>query len=60
MDDLGNAGFQHLNVGTGLYISIKELAHLVAEVVGFNGQIEWDLSKRDGTPKLLDVSRQDH
>ena len=71
VDDLGNAvvhalqywqpgiaDLQHLNVGTGIDISIKELAHLAAEVVGFNGQIEWDRSKPDGTPqKLLDVSR---
>lgn len=49
---------QHLNVGTGLEISIKELAQLVAGAVGFEGEILWDTSKPDGTPrKLLDVSR---
>lgn len=47
-----------LNVGTGLDLSIKELTELVAKVVGFEGRIEWDTSKPDGTPrKVLDVSR---
>jgi GDP-L-fucose synthase len=47
-----------LNVGTGVDVSISELATLIAEVVGFSGQIEWDASKPDGTPrKLLDVSK---
>ena len=51
-------GDEHVNVGTGEDISIRELAELVAEVVGFDGPIEWDTSKPDGTPrKLLDVSR---
>ncbi len=49
---------EHVNVGTGRDISIRELAELVAEVVGFQGQIDWDTSKPDGTPrKLLDVAR---
>jgi GDP-L-fucose synthase len=49
---------EHVNVGTGEDISIRELADLVAEVVGFPGAIEWDTSKPDGTPrKLLDVAR---
>jgi len=48
----------HINVGTGEDISIKDLAFLIKEVVGFNGQITFDTSKPDGTPrKLLDVSR---
>ena len=48
----------HLNVGTGIDIEIKELARLIASSVGFKGTIEWDTSKPDGTPrKLLDVSR---
>lgn len=48
----------HLNVGTGIDISIKSLAHKVARAVGFTGDIEWDLTKLDGTPrKVLDVSR---
>jgi GDP-L-fucose synthase len=48
----------HLNVGTGEDLSIKDLAQKVAEAAGFHGQIEWDSSKPDGTPrKVLDVSR---
>ena len=47
-----------INVGTGVDVSIKGLADLVGEVVGFAGEIEWDASKPDGTPrKLLDTSR---
>lgn len=47
-----------INVGTGTDVSIGELAHLVADVVGWDGRIEYDTSKPDGTPrKLLDVSR---
>ena len=46
-----------MNVGTGVDISIKELASLIAKIVGYEGQIYWDEST-DGTPKkLLDVSR---
>lgn len=48
----------HLNVGTGHDLSIKALAELIANVVGFQGEIKWDSSKPDGTPrKILDVSR---
>lgn len=48
----------HLNVGTGSDISIKDLAHLIAEVVGWPGSFVFDTSMPDGTPrKLLDVSR---
>jgi GDP-L-fucose synthase len=48
----------HINVGTGEDLSIADLAHLVAEVVGYQGRIQYDTSKPDGTPrKLLDVSR---
>jgi len=48
----------HLNVGTGNDISIKELATLIATLAGFKGEISWDSSKPDGTPrKVLDVSR---
>ena len=47
-----------LNVGTGIDLSIKELAEKVAATVGFTGSIHWDQSKPDGTPKKqLDVSR---
>ncbi len=48
----------HVNIGTGSDVTIAELAHLVAEVTGFAGRIEFDTTKPDGTPrKLLDVSR---
>jgi len=47
-----------INVGVGADISIRELAELIAEIVGFAGEIVYDRSKPDGTPrKLLDVSR---
>ncbi|MCK5060221.1 MAG: GDP-L-fucose synthase [Candidatus Pacebacteria bacterium] len=47
-----------LNIGTGEDISIKELAEFIREAVGFSGEIIWDQSKPDGTPrKLLDVSK---
>ena len=57
LDDEGRPlGF--LNVGTGIDISIRELAEEVANAVGFKGSIHWDHSKPDGTPKKqLDVSR---
>ena len=49
---------QHLNVGTGSDVSIRELAEQVAAATGFDGTILWDSDKPDGTPrKLLDVSR---
>lgn len=47
-----------INVGTGTDVTIAELAEIVGTAVGFNGRIEWDTTKPDGTPrKLLDVSR---
>ena len=56
-DDKGNPLF-YLNVGTGKDISIKELASLISELIGFKGDIYWDKSKPDGTPKkLLDTTR---
>jgi len=49
---------QHLNIGTGQDISIKELAHMVADESGYKGAIFWDLDKPDGTyRKVLDVTR---
>ena len=71
VDDLGEAcvfALEHwqpqadeptfLNVGTGVDLSIRELAEAVAQATGFNGRIEWDTTKPDGTPKKqLDVSR---
>lgn len=48
---------EHVNVGSGKEVSIKELAELVKEVVGFEGELVWDSSKPDGTPrKLMDSS----
>lgn len=48
----------HINVGSGVDCTIRELVETVAKVVGFEGQIEFDASKPDGTPrKLMDVSR---
>src|SRR5438552_7425158 len=47
-----------INVGSGEDISIRELAELICEVVGFQGDLIWDATKADGTPrKLLDVSK---
>src|SRR5438477_3578778 len=47
-----------INVGSGEDISIRELAELICDVVGFRGELKWDRSKPDGTPrKLLDISR---
>ena len=67
VDDLADAcvfamknydGEQFLNVGTGLDLSIRELAESIAELTGYRGQIVWDSSMPDGAPKkLLDVSR---
>jgi GDP-L-fucose synthase len=50
---------QHLfNIGSGKDLTILELASVIAGVVGFEGEVEWDTTKPDGTPqKLLDVSR---
>ncbi|HAS6064093.1 TPA: NAD-dependent epimerase/dehydratase family protein [Vibrio vulnificus] len=48
----------HINVGTGVDCTIRELVETVAKVVGFEGEIEFDATKPDGTPrKLMDVSR---
>ncbi|MDI2035759.1 GDP-L-fucose synthase family protein [Paenarthrobacter nitroguajacolicus] len=50
-------GPEQVNVGTGTDVTIKELADIVAQAVGYEGQTVWDSSKPDGTPrKLLDVS----
>ena len=51
-------GAEWVNVGTGEDLSIRELAELICEVVGYTGRLAWDTTKPDGTPrKLLDVSR---
>jgi GDP-L-fucose synthase len=48
----------HINVGSGQDVHISELAKIVEEVVGYEGNVSWDTSKPDGTPrKLLDISR---
>jgi GDP-L-fucose synthase len=48
----------HINVGTGVDCTIRELAETIARVTGFGGRLVWDSSKPDGTPrKLMDVSR---
>lgn len=55
---VSNPMCSHINVGTGCDVTISELAHIMAKVVGFRGRILFDSSKPDGTPrKLLDVSR---
>jgi GDP-L-fucose synthase len=47
-----------VNVGTGVDLTIKALAEMVKDIVGFEGELRWDSSKPDGTPrKLMDVSR---
>ncbi len=49
---------QFINVGCGRDVTIRELAELVRDVVGFKGEIDWDTSKPDGTPrKLMDSGR---
>lgn len=67
VDDLANlcvflmnnySGNETVNAGTGKEISIKGLTAIVAEVIGYEGRIEWDTTKPNGTPrKLLDVSK---
>jgi GDP-L-fucose synthase len=65
-DDLANAllfllknysGYEHINVGSGDEVSIRELVNVIAKVVGYDAKIVWDNSKPDGTPrKLMDTS----
>lgn len=67
VDDLANlcvflmnnySGNETVNAGTGKEVTIKELTELVADVVGYTGEILWDTTKPNGTPrKLLDVSK---
>lgn len=48
----------HINVGTGVDCTIREMAETIARVTGFTGQLVWGSTKPDGTPcKLMDVSR---
>jgi len=56
--DIYEQGITHLNIGTGEDLTIAELAALIKNIIGFEGEIIYDTSKPDGTPqKLLDVSR---
>jgi GDP-L-fucose synthase len=67
VDDLADAcvflmthysGNETVNVGTGKELSIKELTELTAKIIGYEGEILWDSSKPDGTPrKLLNISK---
>ena len=67
VDDLAEACYtcmmnydeaEHINVGTGEDVTIKELAHTISDVVGFLGDIEWDTTKPNGTPrKVLNVDK---
>ncbi|MDR0929300.1 MAG: GDP-L-fucose synthase [Oscillospiraceae bacterium] len=67
VDDLANlcvflmnhySGNETVNAGTGEEITIKALAEMIAEIVGYKGEIRWDATKPNGTPrKLLDVSK---
>ena len=67
VDDLANlcvflmnnySGNETVNAGTGKELTIKSLTELVAKVVGYEGRIEWDITRPNGTPrKLLDVSK---
>jgi len=67
VDDLAEAcyvcmqnydGEEHINVGTGEDVTIKELAETISKVVGFMGDIEWDITKPNGTPrKVLNVDK---
>lgn len=67
VDDLADASvflmnnysdMSHINMGSGKEVTIKELAELVKEVTGFEGELKWDTTKPDGTPrKLMDNSK---
>ena len=67
VDDLASASLfllrnydspEIINIGTGADLTIRELAELTCEVVGFDGGLTWDVSQPDGTPrKLLDISK---
>lgn len=57
-NDLYEKGISQLNIGTGEDLSISELANLISQIIGFKGEIVYDSSRPDGTPrKLMDVSR---
>jgi len=51
-------GLEHVNIGVGEDLTIKELALMVKEIIGFKGELKFDSTKPDGTPrKLLDVTK---
>ena len=55
---LGEIRNSHINIGTGKELTIKELSQMIANVVGFSGEVFFDASKPDGTMrKLTDVSK---
>jgi GDP-L-fucose synthase len=66
-DDLANAllfllkdysGYEHINVGSGDEVSIRELVEIIAKIVGYEAKITWDEQKPDGTPrKLMDSTK---
>ena len=52
------SGNETVNAGTGKEVTIKELTEMVADIIGYKGEIRWDTSMPNGTPrKLLDVSK---
>jgi len=67
VDDLADAviflmnnydGVEHINIGTGKDVSIEELAKMIKKLVGFKGELKFDTTKPDGTPrKLLDINK---
>jgi GDP-L-fucose synthase len=49
---------QQINIGTGIDITIRDLAHKIAKITGFQGELSWDFSREDGTPqKILDIQK---
>jgi nucleoside-diphosphate-sugar epimerase len=55
---INSANISHINVGTGKDVTIREMAETMKEVVGYKGNLAFDIAKSDGSPrKLIDVSR---
>ena len=55
---LNYSDYGHINVGSQSELTIKELAEMVCGIVGYDGEIEWDITKPDGTPrKLMDSTK---
>ena len=58
LDSVTSEMISHVNIGTGKDISIGDLARLIAEITGYKGDVVFDATKPDGTPrKQLDISR---